>query len=442
MARAKEIRGEAALRSESEPVSALPRPSRPLLALTSSALALPGIVGSASADAPIERAQASFSSSYYREDSLSPNKFADLGSRDRYEIYTFQLRFDLPVAERIDLGIQFLYEEMSGASPWFVVAGTNGELLQVMSGATIDEERTDLTLDLDYYLDTGKDSFSWGFSNEKDYFSTHFAVGAERNFNEKNTTFSASGAFSYDWIDPTDPGFTSPRRKSGEKWSLDLFAGLSQVLTRSTIGQITLNYKHSDGFLDDPYKLVASLDPNASNVRDVRPDTKDQVSILLRVRQHIERVNASVHVDYQLYTDSFDITSHALELAWYQSVMDWLTLTPSIRYYSQSKADFYEPILDIGVLPKERSSDFRLSPYGALSLRLKAEVHFEDLARYNAPAWLQRLGFSEGLDLTAALAYERYLSDGNYALVSVDEADEAPGLVKFHVFSLSLGGHF
>jgi hypothetical protein len=77
-----------------------------------------------------------------------------------------------------------------------------------------------------------------------------------------------------------------------------------------------------------------------------------------------------------------------------------------------------------------------------VSYRLKAEVHFEDLTRYNAPAWLKTLGFSEVFDLTASIAYERYLSDGDYALVSVNERDEAPGLVKFQVFSLSLGGRF
>ena len=442
MARSIKMRGDAGRRSESAPVLPRQKPSRGLLALTSSAPALPGIAGSASADAPIERAQAAFSASYYLEDNLSPNKFLDdgVGSRERYEIYTAQLRFDLPVAERVDLGIQLLYEEMSGASPWYVVAGTSGELLQVMSGATIEEERPDLTLDLDYYLDAGKDTFSAGFSHEKDYFSTHFGIGAERNFNEKNTTFSASGAFSYDWIRPTDRNFTSIPRLDGEKWSLDFFVGLSQVLTRSTIGQITLNYKHSDGFLDDPYKLVSVFGSSLS--RDARPGTKDQYSLLFRVRQHFESVNASMHADYQLYSDSFDITSHTLELAWYQSVMDWLTLTPSFRYYSQSKADFYEAILPVGPPPKRRSSDYRLSAYGAVSFRLKAEMHFEDLFRYDPPAWLQRFGFSEGIDLTAALSYERYLSDGDFALNAVDEGAEAPGLVKFQVYSLSIGGRF
>ena len=40
------------------------------------------------------------------------------------------------------------------------------------------------------------------------------------------------------------------------------------------------------------------------------------------------------------------------------------------------------------------------------------------------------------------MSYERYLSDGNYALVSVEEDDEAPGLVKFQVIAVTLTGRF
>lgn len=428
-----------------ETLFALPRPSRRLTALTSSALALPGIAGSASADAPIERAEAAASFSYYREDDISENKFFDDGSgdRDRYEVYTTQLRFDLPVAERIDAGVQFLYEDMSGASPWFVVVpGPTDDRLQVMSGATIEDERIDLTLDADFFQENGKDTIAWGFSDEKDYFSTHFSLGAERHFNDKNTTFSTSGAFSYDWIDPTDPGFSLARPSSGEKWSIEIFTGLSQILSRSTTGQITINYKHSDGYLGDPYKAIQNVDGANGLLSDRRPGHKDQASFLGRLRQHVEAANASAHIDYRFYVDSFDVTSHTVDLAWYQTVTNWLTIIPSVRYYSQSKADFYDTVLPIGVIPSERSSDFRLSAYGALSFRLKAEFLLEDLARYEAPNWLQRVGVSEGLDLIASLSYERYLSDGDYALVSVDERDEAPGLVKFHVFAVNITGRF
>ncbi len=425
--------------------SAWTKPNRRLAALASSALALPGIAGTANADTPIERAEGAFAFSYYFEDDLSEGKFLDDGdgSRERYEVYTYQLRFDLPVSERVDLGVQILYEEMSGASPWYVAASGTGESLQVMSGATIEDERFDLTVDADFFIDSGKDTFTVGVSTENDYLSVHFGIGAERNYNDKNTTVTTAGTFSYDWIDPSDPRFvTGARRKNGERWNIDLSLGVSQILTRSTIGQISISYKHADGYMDDPYKLIQNLDSGFGLLSDRRPSEKDQVAILTRIRQHVDLLNASVHFDYRFYADTYDITSHTVDLAWHQSIGEWFTIVPSVRYYSQSKADFYETLLPPGVVPRERSSDFRLSPYGALSLRMKAEIVLEDLFRYDASNWLRAVGVNDGFDLIAAMSYERYLSDGGYAITHVAERDEAPGLVKFQVIAFTVSGRF
>jgi hypothetical protein len=311
-----------------------------------------------------------------------------------------------------------------------------------MSGATINDDRIDVLADVDFYMDNGKDTISGGFSKEKDYLSINWGIGTERNYNDKNTTLSASGGFSYDWIDPTDPNFSLARPGHEEKWSVDLFAGLSQILTRASQMSLTANYKHSDGYLSDPYKAITSTGPSATVLSDERPSGKDQLSLLVRYRYHIEPITASVHLDYRFYTDNYGTISHTAELAWYQSVFEWLTITPSVRWYSQSKADFYEAVLPEGKIPSNRSSDYRLSPYGAVSWKLKAEVELDDIWSYDAPDWLQQVGFSNGLDLFAAISYERYYSDGDLGLSDVKESDEAPALVRFRVFAFTLTGRF
>ena len=426
---------------------ALPRPSRTLTALTTSALALPGIAGSVRAETPIERASASSAFSYYKEDDLPSGKFAGAGngSRERYEVFTGQLRFDVPLTERTDLGVDFLYEKMSGASPWFVQADSvTNEPVQVMSGATIEDQRFDLSLDVDFFMDRGKDTLSGGFSKENDYLSINFGLAAERNLNEKNTTVSAAGAFSYDWIDPTDADLFTTRPAHKKKWSVDLFAGLSQIFSRASTGQFTINYKHSDGYLSDPYKAIRGIGPGDPLLPDRRPGKKDQVSLLFRYRHHFESLNGSLHADYRFYADDWEMKSHTVDLAWYQDFLGlgWLTITPSVRWYSQSKAFFYDPLLPAGTDPKTASSDYRLSPYGAISYRLKVEAEFVNLWNYDAPAWLQAVGISEGFDLIASVSYERYLSDGRFSAISVDDDEEAPALVRFNVFAVTLTGRF
>lgn len=429
---------------------ALVLPSRTLTALTTSALALPGLALPARADSPIEQAAAGYAFSYYVEDDLDKDKFAaGTGSRERYEIFTNQFEVDLPVSRRVDVGLDFLYEKMSGASPWFVQPDTDDptKSVQVMSGATIQETRYDLTADLDYFLEDGKDTFAAGFSKENDYLSIHGALGTERSFAEKNTTLSLSGAYSHDWITPVQGPFDY-RQNKGEKWSVDLFAGLSQILTRSSVVQATINYKHSGGYLSDPYKLINVR--NGANLTDKRPNDKDQISVMARYRQHItalpEPFAASLHVDYRFYWDTWSTFSHTFEVAWYQTVwFDWLTVAPGFRYYSQSGAEFYKTVLPGGATestPHYRSSDYRLSPYGAVSFKGKIEASLQDILEYDASGTAQGIGLTGGIDFYFALAYERYLSDADFAMFSVGRSKEAPGLVNFQVFSATLTGRF
>lgn len=429
---------------EMAPAFAFPRPSPTLTALTTSALALPGIAGSARADAPIEQMSSTAAFSYYKEDDLPSRKFDPAtGDRERYEVFTFQMRHDVPVSERVDVGIDFLFEHMSGASPWFVTEGDPGEQLQVMSGATIEDRRIDVAMDVDYFLDNGKDTFTAGVSTERDYLSGHFGLATERHFNDKNTTFNFSGAFSYDEIEPTDADVFQNRPDQENRWSIDLFAGLAQIISRASTAQLTVNYKHSDGYLGDPYKEVAfGRAVTNSNVSDERPSGKEQVSFLARYRHHFEDANGSLSADYRIYFDDWGMVSHTVDLGWYQTFWDWLTISPSARWYSQSKTNFYEPFLQVANAPRHRSSDYRLSPYGAISVRLKVEGEFLEVWDYSAPAPLEAIGITDGLALLLGISYERYWSDGDFGLQQLGEFEQAPALVNFHLAAVTISARF
>ena len=128
---------------------------------------------------------------------------------------------------------------MSGASPWYVrFDSVTGSTLQVMSGATIDDQRTDVSADLDYYLDNGKDTFAAGVSTENDYLSLWGGLGAQRHFNDKNTTLDFAANFAHDWIEPTGGG-TFGRIDEDTKWSLEFFTGLSQIVSRNAVVQFS-----------------------------------------------------------------------------------------------------------------------------------------------------------------------------------------------------------
>ncbi len=405
------------------------RKSNALQALTSSALAITGFASHARADAPVERATADYTFSYYKEDALDGGV---PGAEDsRFEIDTHQLSFRTPFRERMDLGIDLVYEKMSGASPWFVAppGAITGQAVQVMSGATIDDERTDILASTSYFFDAGRMGFSSGFSNEKDYRAWNFGIDGEKHFNEKNTTLSTGFGVSLDSIEPVDTGLYPLRPTSEDKQGYTVSLGLSQILSRTTVWQGNVTYKLNSGYLADPYKQFVA---GGVTYRDTRPDDRNQFTFLTRLRRHFERVDATLHADYQFYIDDWSMDSHTFELSWHQSLFDWLRLVPSARYYSQSEAEFYSlyaPVLS-GVGPEcmsDCSNDFRLSSFGALSYGVHAEADFE-------------LPFTGDREWRLRVGGERYESSDGYGFSSSSE--EPLGLVDFWVVSVSLGIRF
>jgi len=396
-------------------------PSALVRALTASALALPGLARTAVADSPPAEPHSDYRYSRYAEDALRSSNVATGGERDRYEIDIHQFRVESSITDRIGVGIDLSHEAMSGATPWYVTPDTNGDPVQVMTGATIDEARTDVLVAGDYYYELGKVTLSGGISDENDYLAVNGGLGGERHFNDKNTTLSGGVGLSYDQISPVDTERFPTRPEHENKQSYNGYVALSQVLGDSTVAQTSLKYQHARGFLSDPYKLafVAGVPET-----DERPGTRNQFSSLTRLRHHFRALEGSLHLDYTFYADDWELYSHTVELAWHQTLFDRFRLIPSVRYYSQSQADFYAPYYNVARSDGLRSSDYRLSPFGAYSYRIQAEFPFE---------------FWE-FHWHVAAAFERYVSDADVALESVSLAN--PGLVSYNLFTVGLTARF
>ena len=392
-----------------------------LAALTAGALALPGLAGPAAAEGLSDRIGADYNFSRYSEGKISASKVAPGSERGRYDIDMHQMRLATPIADRFDLGLDIVHESMSGATPWYVIPGDDGKPVQVMTGATIEDKRTDALLEGKYYMDRAQASLSGGVSFEKDYFAINGGLGGQLEFNEKNTTLSSGLGVSVDSIDPVDSNEYPLRPDHEKKQSYSAFAGFSQVLRRNIAVQSTLTYQLGRGFLSDPYKQALVV---GEPLADSRPDLRHQIAWLSRYRHHFSSVNASFHADYQFYWDDWNITAHSFEVAWYQSLFEAIRLIPSVRYYSQGKADFYAPYYEQARADGLYSSDYRLSPYGAISWRIKAETRFR--------TWR--------LDWLASFSWERYLSSGSYAMQKVSAPN--PGLVSYDLFSVGLTTRF
>ncbi len=386
--------------SSTEPIKC--RDSHPsLLALTSSALLLPAY---AYADSAPDTATMGVRYSEYKEDGIkAQDSFG--GDSERYDIDISQFHLLAPLGSEWSVAFDVQQETMSGASPWFVGQSFDGGGKVIMSGASISDNRTSMSLTTRYYFDRGNVGVTLGNSDEDDYESN--SVGLDLTFNsaDQQRTYTVGLGASNDDLEPTI-GTTPVDVAKEEKESRSLFLGMSQIVSRRAIIQFGLSYTLMDGYLTDPYKAS-----------DRRPDERQQWVATSQYRHFFVGADAALHADYRYFDDDWGVRSHTVNLAWHQSLGRNFSLIPSLRYYTQDAADFYSVVAD----PSQQyfADDHRLSSFGAWTTGLKLQTRLDN--------W------------TFSISGERYRSDLSYGLY---EGDEAPALLSFNRYTIGLDYRF
>ena len=375
------------------------RDPSPLSVLSAAALALPAF----GASQPTERTLA-VSTAVYQEDDLKRSNLV-FGDVERYKVKTNQFYINAPIGRNWSGSLSYDNESMSGASPWGTSESADGQSDVIMSGASIDDSRNGLDASMTRYFDQSSVSVSLGYSGEHDYHSRSIGLSYERDFFNRNTTLGLSASYSTDEITPTDAALFG-RVLYGEKRSRSFYASLTQLMSPVAVLNVGVGLTSRRGFLSDPYKL-----------RDIRPDSRLEKTITASYRHYLDWKQTSLRFDYRYFWDSFDVRSQTVSGSFMQSLSSGISWGPTLRYYAQSEASFYQSF-DQYALPvtQAQSSDFRLSSYGAWSYGVKA--------RY-------QLGAAE-----FSGAIERYESDKGLGLN--EPVAGHPALVRFGVVSLGL----
>ncbi|HZP65860.1 MAG TPA: DUF3570 domain-containing protein [Rudaea sp.] len=371
---------------------------------------LAALMSAAAALSPAAHAQsaaeteshASYRFNEYGEDAFDGRA---IGSPERYEVFSQQFELDthVGIGNRIDVGLT--HEVMSGSSPWYVLPGPGNKPVQVLSGATIREHRSEARLAYTTGADTSSaTTYSASYSQERDYHAT--ALGFERSIPLSNAlTLGAGGSFSHDLIRPTD-AIAYDRIVRAQKNTGSLFGSLAWVLDKSSVVQTGVQFNVENGYLSDPYKLVSIGD---AILPDKRPGSRVESAWLVRYRHAFAHPEAALHLDYRYAQDSWGVVAHTVDVGWYQNLGDGWELVPAARYYSQQQARFYAPFfLDAGA-HTFYTSDYRLGTFGAFSASLNVRKR---IARWQLSAGV-----------------ERYHASTDYALGGADAP--VPGVLSY-----------
>lgn len=302
--------------------------------------------------------------------------------------------------EEREAEIKFVLDALTGATPNGATVSTSPQTFTRPSGSgsyVVQPGKTPLD---DTFKDTRiavsgawtqplsklmKGTVGLNFSKEYDFLSMGANASIARDFNEKNSTLSFGLSVEQDQIDPVGGvpipfspmgmvGAAQPRRGGSETKSVyDAILGLTQIINPRTLMQFNYSLGQSDGYLNDPYKLITQINPTTGNrlyLFENRPDTRLKHAVYWLTRYHLKR--DIVSGSYRYYFDDWGVTSHTVDLNYHWKFAAKQFLEPRVRFYQQSEADFFRTqLLTTEATPAEASADYRLAKFDGLTLGFK-----------------------------------------------------------------------
>jgi len=339
-------------------------------AIVMAALALPAVLPSAvQAEQAPEDGLVGVRYLYYRDEQKVQVQYPDYDGTEPKTFKRITARSPsvyllVPMGTKWSLEASAVSDDVSGATPRYY---------SDVSGATpapgMHDKRRAGDLKITRHFDRAGVSLGVSQSTEHDYKSSAFSLDFRVATANNNTTFNVGVGGSRDKINPVNKVVVDQRKRSQE-----YIVGVTHALTANDLMQVNATYSDGKGYFSDPYKR-----------NDKRPDQRKQGAVLTRWNHYFDGVDGTLRGGYRFYRDSYGIVSHTFEGAWAQQLGSVLTLTPSVRYATQSSADFYyDPVMDASIFPRPLTSqtysttDQRLSAFGAITLGIKAEVRLGD----------------------------------------------------------------
>jgi hypothetical protein len=203
-------------------------------------------------------------------------------------------------------------------------------------------------------------------SSEVDYKSTGAIATFSQEIAGRNATLTFRGQYNADQVGEL---LEDGQLVEQPKKTYQALASLSQILSPTTVMDLSYDMMYQKGFLSDPYRQVRVYDgQGASTLTDeAHPDYRTRHAGTARLTQFVAPINASVIGSYRYYFDTWDVSSHTAEMKFNKYIFKNLILTLDYRYYNQTGASFY---LDRYVGPEYladafRTSDYKLKPFSS-----------------------------------------------------------------------------
>jgi hypothetical protein len=244
-------------------------------------------------------------------------------------------------------------------------------------------------------------------SQELDYISNALVVTLSQELFQRNTTMTLRGQVNSDKVgELIENGDVLNEDKSVYTGALNI----TQVLSQSTVLNMSYDIMIMEGYLNDPYRKVRVFDNLGvfSAENEIHPDKRTRQAVTSRISQYVKPIKASLIGSYRYYFDDWQVNSHTTEFRFNKYVFDDFITGFNYRYYNQSGADFYFDRYDPTVTSKFRTADYKLMPFESHSFGFNIKLLFRKWA--DTPGWeslknsnfeVMYLRYSNDLDFSA-----------------------------------------
>ena len=218
-------------------------------------------------------------------------------------------------------------------------------------------------------------------SQEVDYTSNSAIVTFTKELFQRNTTLSLRGQYIMDQVGKLLDSGQLFNRDKNSIWAV---GRISQVLSPTTVMDISYDALYHQGFLSDPYRTVQVFDQNNAytSTEERHPDTRLRHAVSGRVSKMLPEVGASLIGRYRYYFDSWQVNSHTFEVQFNKYVFNDVIAKFDYRFYAQEGADFFrERYAGSEYLGDAlRTADYKLSSFDSNNFGFSLSYLFRGLA--------------------------------------------------------------
>jgi len=244
----------------------------------------------------------------------------------------------------------------------------------ISTASPYEEERTEVSAGVDFLH--GDTIMSLGFtqSDESDFIanSAYFNISQDV-FGGLTTVNMGYAKGSNEVFRNGDPTFAAESDRKNYR------LGLTQVLTKNMLLGLSLETITDEGFLNNPYRSVRYLDTGSalgfSFEPEVYPNTRTSTAVAIRSRYFL-KYRAAVFGEYRYFTDTWGIDAHTAELGYTHPTDSGWIYEGSVRYYSQTAADFYSDLFPGPQWQNYLARDKELATFTSQSLSLGVTYQF------------------------------------------------------------------